>query len=123
MENTFEEKQRFTNPVFWFAVLGSLILLLTIALYQDLTGELLGNNPTSSFVIYLIVLIIYASLILLELQARLITRINITGVYYGWKIINDSLNRIRLNEISNDSIINYKWVGFGYKISKKYGEV
>ena len=61
--------------------------------------------------------------ILLVRHTKLVTRIDNNSIYYGWNIPTDELNEIKFVDIASCDVIKYSFVGYGYRISAKYGTV
>ncbi|MEJ7679685.1 MAG: hypothetical protein WKG06_17860 [Segetibacter sp.] len=51
------------------------------------------------------------------------TIINADGISYGWNIPASELNSIKWSDIEACKMIEYKFVGFGYRIRREYGIV
>lgn len=119
----FEETQRFTPWIVWIAMVGTLLLLAAILIYQLVSGEEVGNRPASNGALIAFIMIYYIPGISLMLYARLTVRITNERIYYGWNIPTKDLNTILWSDVQTSEIITYKYVGHGYRLTKKYGTV
>jgi hypothetical protein len=119
----FEETQRLTNWFIWTIVLGILFLFVSILVYQLLTGKPVGNHPAPNAALMVMILVFCLPSILLIRYAKLSTRIDSDEIHYGWNVPTGELNTIRFSEISSCEVITYGFVGYGYRISGKYGMV
>jgi hypothetical protein len=122
-EIEFEETQRFTTWIVWLAMIGTLLVLVAAIIHQIVTGESIGNHPASNGALIAILLIYYVPAISLMLYARLTVRITNDTIYYGWNIPTKDLNTIKWADVQSSEIITYKYVGHGYRLTKKYGIV
>lgn len=117
INSTFNEKQRFNQWYIWL-VLFSLLIFRFIKLLSSKKNELEVNDILTSFLqsnklIIAIILIIFI--------VRLKTSINHKGIKVSFSSI------LNLNwawsEIEKFEIISYSFVGFGIRLSTKYGTV
>ena len=118
-----EEIQIFRHWLLWTIILVIFTPLLGILFYQFFTGNPVGNNPASNGVLLAIILIYYVPMITLMLYAKLTVRIGNEAIYYGWNIPNNELNKIDWKEVDSIDIITYRFTGYGYRLTKKYGIV
>jgi hypothetical protein len=123
MSLDFEERQRLTNWLPWTIVLSTLVLTISILIYQLITGDNVGDRPASNLMLILIISVFQIPLILSMLLARLIIRVDNEFLYYGWNLPTNDLNKINIADISTTEIINYKFLSYGYGLTKKYGTV
>jgi hypothetical protein len=120
----FFETQQFRNHFFWLILLlAPVIYFLSLLIYQIKTGELVGDHPSSNLEIGFL-LFSYSLLAYYALNyVKLLTIINKDKIWYGWNLPTDQLNCIEVAEIKSCEIIHYSFVGFGYRLSFKYGVV
>jgi len=119
----FEEKQKLKNWLAWIIILGTLALTVTILIYQLITGNRVGNNPASNGFLICMICLLYLPLILAMLHATLTVRIDKTTIFYGWNLPTNDLNKINVSDIVSADIIEYSFVGYGYRLTRKYGTV
>lgn len=119
----FEETQKITNVLIWFLMLGTFALILFMFIYQVLTGNNVGNKPANTEVLLGIIIIYYIPGITIMFYARLNVRINKEFIFYGWNIPTKELNKISWTDVHSCELIKHKFVGYGYKLTKKYGIV
>ena len=119
----FKEEQRFSRNALWVTVLFLPVLMLVVLFYQLYSGKLVGDYPMSNLSITLLSIIYFVPAILTFLFVKLTLVVDHEKIMYGWNVPNKDLNEIRFAEISSYSIVEYKFVGYGYRISKVYGTV
>lgn len=54
---------------------------------------------------------------------RLTTIITDETISFGWNVPINELNEIKLNDIDSCVLIEYEFVGWGYRLTRKYGTV
>lgn len=120
----FFEVQQFRNHWFWLLILLSpAIYFLSVLSYQLYSGQAYGDRPVSNLELG-VLLLTYGILAYYALNyVKLTTVINKNKIWYGWNLPNDQLNCILINDIKSCEIIQYTFVGFGYRLSFKYGVV
>ena len=119
----FDETQRFTNWLIWTIALGVLISFVSILLYQILTGNKFGDKPAPNGLLIVVIFVICIPSVLLIRYAKLTLRLDNDTIYYGWNIPKSELNKIKFADIASCDIITYGFVGYGYKVTTKYGIV
>jgi hypothetical protein len=122
-EFEFEETQKITNVFLWVLMFGTFTLLLSILIYQVFSGETIGNKPANNVLLFGIILIYCLPGILMMFYARLKVRINKDSILYGWNIPTKELNKINWSDVQSCELIQHKFVGYHYKLTKKYGTV
>jgi len=120
----FFEVQQFRNHWFWLLLLLSpAVYFLSVLIYQLYSGQLYGEHPVSNFELGILFLA-YSILAYYALNyVKLMTIINKNKIWYGWNLPNDQLNEINISDIKHCEVIQYSFVGFGYRLSFKYGVV
>ncbi|MBL7932836.1 MAG: hypothetical protein JNL60_13085 [Bacteroidia bacterium] len=124
VKTLYTEEQKIRQNLLW------LIFLITptfffwvILLYQLSTGKLVGDRPLSNVPLSIIT-VIYTTCSLWSLfSIKLTTIIDETKLAYGWNIPTAELNEIPLGAIKEMNIVKYRFVGYGYRISRQYGTV
>lgn len=119
----FEERQQFRQWWIWLIILMSALPLPTILLVQIIGGQPVGDKPVSTLALIILTLIISVPLIGVFFIARMETRIDLEGIHYGWNIFGISMNHLKWTDISDYSVVEYPFLGYGYRISGKYGTV
>lgn len=119
----FKEEQRFSRNALWVTVLFMPVLMLVVLFYQLYSGKLVGDYPMSNTSITILSIIYFVPAVFTFLFVKLSIMIDNEKIMYGWNIPNKELNEISFAEISSYSIVEYKFVGYGYRISKVYGTV
>jgi hypothetical protein len=119
----FEEEQSLKQNHIWLIILLVPLSSIGVLIYQLCGGTFETNYPMSNTSL-IILTIAYLLLALLALRyVKLTTIIDDTKIAYGWNIPTADLNSILINEIKSCSVIRYKFVGYGYRISFKYGTI
>jgi len=93
--------------------------LIAIILVQFFTGKPVGDHPASNTILLLLIVFIFLPIFLFFYFFKLTTRIDENTIYYGFF----SLNELKWDDVKEASLIKYSFFGFGYKISREYGEV
>ncbi len=120
----FREVQYFrNNPVWTILLMIPIVVFGSILVYQLATGTGIGDRPwTNTSLAVLSVGVLVPSLLAL-LRIKLTTIIDEEKIRFGWNMPTPELNEIRFSDIREWSVIKYDFVGFGYRISEKYGTV
>ncbi len=119
----FEEEQRFTSWWLW-ALMGLGLLMPLLAVIYSFITTTSTNFDSKDTILLLGVFLIYNLPILLMLfYARLHTKINKSGIYYGWNMPTKELNFIAWSDVDSCELVQHKFVGYGYKVTKAYGLV
>lgn len=120
----FFEVQQFRKHWFWLLLLvAPLTYFAGLLLYQLYTGKLVGDNPASNTDLALLLLIYGAFSYVALFYVKLTTVIKSDRINYGWNVPTGSLHKIKIEDIASCEVINYRFVGYGYRISLKYGIV
>ena len=120
----FEEIQHFRGNPLWTVLLSiPVILFMSILVYQTVTGETVGDIPMSNTSLILLSLFVLIPSIWASRRVKLTTIIDEEKIRFGWNMPTDELNEIKLNEIKSWSVIRYGFVGYGYRVSRKYGTI
>lgn len=119
----FEEKQRFTLWWMWLLMLTGLLLPLIMVIFAFASGaqEIFSKKDTT--VLLAMFLIYNFPILILFFYARLTTKITKEGIYYGWNMPTAELNFIHWNDIKTCELVEHRFVGYGYKVTKTYGVV
>jgi hypothetical protein len=120
---SFDESQRLTSWLIWTITLGILFFFVSILLYQMLTGNKFGDKPAPNELLIVVILVICIPSVLLIRYTKLTLRIDKDTIYYGWNIPTKELHKIKFADITSCDIITYGFVGYGYKLTTKYGTV
>jgi hypothetical protein len=119
----FDESQRLTGWRPWTIPFVMLTFFLTILIYQLLTGDQFGSKPASNGLLLCIILLVFLSSILLIRHAKLTIRIDSKTIYYGWNLPTHDLNKINFSDIESCDVVAFNFVGYGYRLTRKYGVV
>jgi hypothetical protein len=119
----FREEQRFRSNWLWVTVLFFPLLMLVILFYQLYSGKLVGDYPMSNLSITILSIIYFIPAVLTFYFVKLTTIIDEEKIMYGWNVPNNEFNEIMFSDILNYELIDYKFVGYGYRISETYGTV
>lgn len=100
-----------------------IVVFGSILIYQLATGTGIGDRPwTNTSLAVLATGVLIPSLLAL-LRIKLTTIIDGEKIRFGWNMPTPELNEIRLSDIKEWSVIKYDFVGYGYRVSEKYGTV
>lgn len=120
----FIEEQKFRHNLLWtFLLIAPLLFFCVILVYQLLSGELVGDNPMSNVSLMILIPFYGLPVIMIIYYVRLTTIISDETISYGWNIPTQELNVINIIDIKNYEVIEYSFVGWGYRLSRKYGTV
>jgi hypothetical protein len=120
----FREVQYFRQSPVW----GILLFLPPVAfsailLYQLITGDRVGARPMSNTALALLSSVLFVIIFWAYKTVKLTTQIDDEKIVYGWNMPTGELNEIPLSKIREWSLIRYTFVGYGFRISPKYGSV
>lgn len=119
----YNEEQKFDAKLFVFNFLlyASFSSILVYGLIRQVYFNLpFGDKPAPTFIIIL-VLILNTVIIILFSKATLVTRITDKAVQYKWKPFKSKYSTIPFSDIQSIRVIKFKFIGWGYRISRKYG--
>lgn len=120
----FIEEQKFRHNLLWTGVLLVPIMAIILVLgYQLISGKPAGNDPMSNLSLFILLIAYSIPVVFIIYYVRLTTIISDETILYGWNIPTQELNSIRLSEIYSCSVIEYKFVGWGYRLTRLYGTV
>jgi hypothetical protein len=123
LKSALREYQAFNQWWLWSIIITAAIPTFGFLLYQVITGEQIGTKPASNTVLFILTLLLPMPMFFGFYFAELSTIIDSTGIEYGWNLPTSDLNFIPWSEIKSIDLIEYKFVGYGYKISRDYGTV
>jgi hypothetical protein len=120
----FSEVQHFRGNPLWTILLSLPVLIFVSVLsYQLFTGEPVGTNPMSNLSLTILSLLVLIPASWAWLRVKLTTIIDEEKIAYGWNMPTAELNEIRLQDIKEWSVISYSFVGYGFRLSRKYGSI
>lgn len=120
----YKEEQKLRQNLLWLVILIAPTLFFWIVLsYQLVTGRLVGDHPISNLPLGILTGIYTICSVYALLFIKLTTVIYEDRIEYGWNIPTADLNRIPFSDIETMDLIKYGFVGYGYRISVKYGTV
>jgi hypothetical protein len=119
----FKEEQRFSRNLLWVVALFLPVLMLVILIYQLYSGKLVGTYPMSNRSLSILSIIYFIPALLAFRFIKLTTVISEDKIQYGWNIPTSELNEIGISEIKACGLVEYSFVGYGYRISRLYGTV
>jgi hypothetical protein len=119
--NTFVEVQKFKQWYIWFPILTVSFIWLYAFIKQVIFGFTVGSRPESDTEICLIGLLIICPLFLLFWKLELTTTIDQNTITLELKPFTSKI--INLSDIVEFKIIQYNFVGFGWRIATQYGTV
>ncbi len=120
----FKEEQWFRHNLLWvFLLLTPFLSMLSILVYQVSTGFLVGEYPVSNTSLLFLSLCYGIPVCYVLLYVKLTTVITDQSILYGWNLPTAELNEIHVNDILECHVIEYTFVGWGYRLTRKYGAV
>lgn len=120
----FIEEQKFRHNLLWtFLLIAPIIVFCVILVYQLASGDLVGDQPMSNRSLMILLFFYGVPVAIIIYYVRLSTIISDESISYGWNIPTQELNVIKLDEIENYEVIEYSFVGWGYRLTRKYGTV
>ena len=120
----YQEIQHFRGNPLWTVLLSLPVLLfLSILVYQLLTGKPVGDKPVSNASLVFLCLFVLVPSVWASRRVKLTTIIDEEKIAYGWNMPTAELNEILISDIKSWSVIKYGFVGYGYRLSRKYGTI
>lgn len=119
----FQETQKFRQWWIWLIVFLPMAIVLGILLYQMITGQPVGDEPAPDWLLFVLLFAIPIPVAVGFFIARLTTRVDEHGFYYGWNIFSSKLNKFSWSDIQSLTLTRYGFVGYGVHYARKYGTV
>lgn len=120
----FIEEQKFRHNLLWSSLLLLPLLAFVLLLfYQFSTGLLVGDHPMSNHALLILIIFYGIPVLSIVFYVRLTTIITDETISFGWNVPINELNEIKLNDIDSCDLIEYEFVGWGYRLTRKYGTV
>jgi hypothetical protein len=120
----FIEEQKLRHNVLWSVLLYlPVITMIFLLVYQLVTEKPLGDQPMTNLSLFILLLCYGAPVVFISYYVRLTTIISDEKILYGWNIPTKELNEINYSEIKTCTVIEYKFVGWGYRLTRLYGTV
>ena len=120
----YKEVQWFRQNVVWaILLLIPVVVFGSILVYQLATGTGVGDRPMSNRALALLGTAVFIPSVLAFFRVKLTTIIDEEKIQYGWNMPTPEPNIIMLKDIKEWAVIKYDFVGYGYRISKRYGTV
>jgi hypothetical protein len=119
----FEEEQRSRKNWVWLLCLLAPACILILLIYQLVTGKMVGDHPVSNLALSILSILYLVPAIWVLSVVKFRTLIDEEKISYGWNIPTNELNEIRLSDIKEWHVIRYRFVGYGYRLTRLYGTV
>jgi hypothetical protein len=120
----YKEVQYLRQNWLWLAALIiPVVSILGVLSIQLITGEPVGNKPMSNLALFILGIFYFVPTVFVITSVRMETVVDDEKISFGWNIPSNDLNTILLSEIKELSIVEYKFVGYGYHLTKRYGIV
>lgn len=120
----FREIQRFSaNPVWLTSLAMPTLFFAMAAIYQIATGKPVGNHPMPILVLITLSVVFLIILLWTTLGVSFTTVVTTDLISFGWNIPDRSLNRIPMSDVKEINVVRYSFVGYGYRITRRYGTV
>lgn len=123
MKLLFEEKQ-YMRQLWLLAI--TLIPILIPVIFQFFPSEVNTTSIQSGTgeIVFTIIMLAFAGFMFcLFYFLKLTTRIYEDRIEYGWNIPTSELNIVYWNEVKSIDMLNYSFVGYGYRLFTAYGTV
>jgi len=122
-EILFTEVQAFRQWWLWLILILASTPLLSILIYQVVTGQPVGDKPASNAVLAVLVVFISVPMLLGFYFIKLFTIVDSDTIYYGFGVSTGNLNTIHLADITSMDVIPYKSNGLGMRLSNTFGTI
>lgn len=119
----FKEVQKANSPLIILLAAFPAVLILTVLIYQFVTGDLVGNNPASNLALSVMFIFFGITAWVIIARLKLVTHIDSEKIGYGFNFPTKDLNYVLKSDIKACHLINYRFSGFGYHLTKQYGIV
>jgi hypothetical protein len=119
----FYEEQRSVRNMVWLIAMLAPALMLGVAAYQASTGKYVGEHPMSNRSLLVLSVIYLIPVTWVLFFVKFTTEITGDRIRFGWNVPNKELNEILFSDIREWHVIRYRFVGYGYRLTKLYGIV
>ncbi|MDI1355984.1 MAG: hypothetical protein PSX36_13770 [bacterium] len=119
----YKEEQGVRRNGLWFILLITPAIIITLLLYQRFSGKVIFDNTLDDIPLAIITVSYLIPAVFSLSRIKLVTIIDAEKISYGWNIPSDDLNEIPLADIQAGSIVEYKFVGYGFRRTHKYGMI
>jgi len=120
----FIEEQKLRHNMIWLALLFlPMLAMLFLLVFQVYKGTLIGDKPMTNLSIGILLVCYGVPVIFITYYVRLTTIISDETILYGWNVPTQELNEIKISDINSCHVIEYKFVGWGYRLSRLYGTI
>ena len=119
----YKEDQRVSRNALWFILLIIPAIIISLLIYQRFSGKVIFDNTLDDIPLAIITISYLIPAIFSLSAIKLRTTIDSEKITYGWNIPSGALNEINLSDVSELKIVEYKFVGYGFRRSHKYGTI
>jgi hypothetical protein len=120
----FREVQRFSSNLLWsLAIIVPFTGVFAILAYQLTTGKGFGDHPPPNLALTVLLIALGIPSIIGVFTIRLTTIITPEKISFGWNFPSKELNEIRVEDIRDIALIRYRFVGYGFRLTRLYGTV
>jgi len=119
---TFKEKQSFRQIWLWILLAAITGFFLYVDIHQLILGYPFGARPAPNAVLVVVTLLLLCLDVMLY-SVTLYTEIDTDGIFYRWTPFNRYLIKISWKEIKSVEVIEYEFVGYGWRLTAHYGTV
>lgn len=116
----FKEEQKFNQLWIWLLMIIPAFVIFIPFIMQLVTGEPVGNKPAPTWVLGLISLVLILLPYLFS-RLKLITNIDQETIRFDYGILGKK--NIPWTAVEKAEIVNYGFVGYGLRLTVKYGTV
>ncbi len=120
----YHEVQYFRgNPLWTVLLLLPPVFFLGMLAVQVYTGQPVGDKPMSNVSLLTLTLFVLIPSIWAWRRVKLTLILDDEKISYGWNMPTADLNAVYYRDIKEWKVIKYGFVGYGYRLSIKYGTV
>ena len=119
----YKEEQRVSRNGLWFTLLVAPAIIISLLIYQRFSGKVIFDDTLSDVPLIIVTILYLVPAIYCLSVIRLTTLVEPDKISYGWNIPSGDLNEIKISDIEHCRIVEYKFVGYGFRLSHKYGMI
>ena len=119
----YKEEQHFRRNLLWLVFLLLPLVILILLFCQNQFHWHIFRNPLPGVSILILAIFYIIPMVVVLYKIKLTTIVKNDRILYGWNIPGSDLNEILISDVKEFQILEYKFVGYGYRISNKYGTV
>ena len=122
-QSLYTEEQRISRNGLWLFCIMAPAIILALLYYQRFSGKEIFEYTLHDGQLLTITILYLIPAVLCLLKVKMTTKIDRHKISYGWNIPTAELNEVKLEDIESCGVIAYKFEGYGYRISSRYGTI